>query len=184
VSQSSTTPRPKLLLHVIDSLTFGGAEILLKNSISLLPQFRHLIVYLDEPGDLKSLFPVSTEFICLHHKGWGNVLGTCRKLRKIIKERQPVLVHTHLLKSIIIARLAVPRNTPLVSTIHSLYSEDVFKKNNKGLLAERLTIKKQRVIISVSKYVLQDYLKWIPFKGKSYVVYDFLPHVYLRIIQG
>jgi glycosyltransferase involved in cell wall biosynthesis len=167
--------KPKLLIHIIDSLTFGGAEILLKNSISLLPQYRHLVLYLNRPDNLKTLFPAGVELECLNHRGWGHLLTTCRKINRIIKERQPCLVHAHLLNSTILARLSTPRFVPLVATVHSLYSVDAFSKNKKALWVERMTFRKQAGLIAVSQHVLHDYLHWVNYKGRTFVLYNFLP---------
>jgi glycosyltransferase involved in cell wall biosynthesis len=156
----------------------GGAELLLKNTIQLLPGFEHIVVYLHGPADLTEDFTgLGVEVICIQHKGWQSLLFSVIKLKKIIKERKPILVHSHLFHSTICARLAVPVSVPLVSTIHSLYSKDAFKKNIKSLFAARLTLKKRHALIAVSDYVLQDYLNYVPFKGKRFVLYNFLPDV-------
>jgi glycosyltransferase involved in cell wall biosynthesis len=167
--------KPKLLIHIIDSLTFGGAEILLKNSISLMSQYRHLVLYLNPPDNLKNLFSAGVEFECLNHQGWSHLLTTCRKINRIIKERQPCLIHAHLLNSTILARLSTPRSMPLVATVHSLYSVDAFSKSKKALWVERLTIRKQTGLIAVSQHVLHDYLQWVNYKGQTFVLYNFLP---------
>lgn len=172
----SQSNRRQLICHVINDLSTGGAELLLSNTLSLLREYDHLVVYLFASSDLVGNFEKNgVELICLHHKGWKSLFSSARKLRSIIKRRKPMLVHAHLFEASICARLATPASVPLVSTLHSLYSLDAFQKNKKSIWAERLTLKKRHALIGVSKYVLDDYLKYIPFKGQKFVLYDFLP---------
>jgi glycosyltransferase involved in cell wall biosynthesis len=167
----------KTILHTIDSLSVGGAETLLKNTIALLPEFDHIVVYLFEQDALKPLFVAQgVELISLQHRGWKTMPWSIYRLRKIIKQKKPILVHSHLFYSTFCTRLATPSTTPLVSTLHSIYGRDAFEKNKKSLWAERLLLKKRHALIAVSKYVLNDYLQHIPFEGKRYVLYNFLPH--------
>jgi glycosyltransferase involved in cell wall biosynthesis len=163
------------IIHVIDSLSLGGAETLLKNTIALLPQFRHIIVCLDTQSNTNNVDINNADIISLGHVGWQSLPGSVIKLRKIINQKKPLLVHSHLFYATICARLATPSSVPLASTIHSLYSKDAFEKNTKSFWAERFLLNKRHALIAVSKFVLDDYLKYIPFTGKQYVLYNFLP---------
>jgi glycosyltransferase involved in cell wall biosynthesis len=162
------------IIHIIDSLARGGAEILLKNSVNNLPEWEHTIVHLYPISELANEFKGDVSFICVHHKGWKSLLSTASKLKKIINKQRPLLVHSHLLKSTLCARLGTPRKIPLVTTIHSTYSIDAFEKKRVSVWMEKLTIRNRHAIIGVSRYVLEDYLGFIPFKGKSFVLYNFL----------
>jgi len=164
-----------LILHVINSLTIGGAEILLKNTINLLPEYRHVVVYLNEPSVLKDQFSGDVEFVNINHSGWSGLFKSARILRALIKSRKPLVVHSHLFEATLVARLGTPRSVPLVTTIHSTYSIDAFSKNRKSIWAEKLTLKKRHNLIGVSRFVLDDYLQYIPFSGRRYILYNFLP---------
>jgi glycosyltransferase involved in cell wall biosynthesis len=154
----------------------GGAELLLQNTIDALPEFEHLVVYFFQREELMKAFrQKGTEVICLQQKSWRTLPLTLFKLNAIIRKRRPILVHSHLFYGTVCTRLATPASVPLVSTLHSLYSEDAFAKNFKSLLAARLTLKKRHSLIAVSKHVLKDYLDYVPFKGKRFVLYNFLP---------
>jgi len=154
----------------------GGAELLLINTIKLLPDYRHIVVYLFAGKHLAEHFnDQNVELICLHHKGWRNLFSSRRKLKAIIKRTKPILVHSHLFDATICARLAVPRDVPLVSTLHSVYSQDAFEKNNKSIWLEKMTLKRRHKLIGVSKYALDDYLRFVPFTGERFVLYNFLP---------
>ena len=164
------------IMHLIDTLGNGGAEILLKNTIQLLPEFDHVVVYLNKPDEYKTpLIEQGVEVICLNHRGWKSLPFSIIKLKKLIREKKPVIVHSHLFHSTICARLSVPPSVPLVSTLHSLYSKDAFEKNKLSIYAERFTIRKKHALIGVSDHVLKDYLKFVPFAGKRFVLYNFLP---------
>ena len=90
------TEKPKII-HFIDTLSVGGAETLLKNTVSILPEFYHIIIYLNEPHTLKShILEKNVEFICLDYKGWTQLPSLFLKLKKIINRVKPVLVHSHL----------------------------------------------------------------------------------------
>lgn len=167
--------RPSIM-HIINSLSLGGAELLLKNTLQLLPGFNHTVVCLSAQNDLvEQMSQGNIEVICIERSKPLPIWLTILKLRKIILEKQPALVHSHLFYSTICARLATPRTIPLVSTLHSVYSKDNFQINFKSLLAARLTLKKRHTLIGVSHYVLEDYFNYVPFKGKRFVVHNFLP---------
>ncbi len=174
------TERPKII-HFIDTLSVGGAETLLKNTVSILPEFRHVIIYLNEPHTIKSqVLEKNVEFICLDYKGWTHLPAVLLKLKKIIRKAKPVLVHSHLFYSTLLARLSVPKEIPLISTLHSMYSVDAFEKNRFSIWAERMTLKERHHLVGVSKYVLDDYLRYIAFQGKKFVLYNFLPDAFFE----
>jgi glycosyltransferase involved in cell wall biosynthesis len=165
----------KTILHIIDTLERGGAEVLLKNTLPLLSEYQHVVVYLSGTGALKSEFLQGTMFYCLDHEGWRNFPETVVKLKAIIKEQGPILIHSHLFVSTVVARIATPKSVPLFTTLHSTFSIDAFQKNKKSLWIERLTLRKRHILIGVSKYVLDDYLNHVSFRGKRFVLHNFLP---------
>lgn len=170
-----TSARPRII-HVINDLSIGGAELLLSNTIRLLPDFEHIVVYLFSGADLTENFrQQGVELISLRHKSWRSMFVSSRRLNTIIREKKPLLVHSHLFQATICARLAVPASVPLVSTIHSLYSKDLFEKSVKSLLVARLTLKKRHTLIAVSDCVMKDYLSYVHFKGKHFILHNFLP---------
>lgn len=169
------------IAHIINSLSRGGAEVLLKNTIRLFPESEHLIIYLNSPNDMKNEFNGKVSFVCLGHVSWKEVVFSVRKLKKILNEWKPDIIHSHLFDSTLLARLSSKSIAPLVSTIHSTYSTDAFSKSKKALWLEKLTANRQQGLISVSEFVLNDYLKFVPFKGKTFVLYNFLPQRYFGV---
>lgn len=172
------------IIHLIDSLSIGGAEVLLKNTLQLLSEFSHTVVYLQEHDALKGeISALGAPTICLSHRGWKDLISSVRKLRKIIKEVQPDVVHSHLFYATLIARLALPGSVPLVTSLHSSFSKDVFESSRLALWVERLTLRKRHNLVSVSEFVLRDYLQWVSFNGNKYVLYNFLPAKTFRTPQ-
>jgi len=167
--------KTKIIVHVIDSLSLGGAETLLKNTIALLPEFSHTIVCLETQKNTTKVIINNADIVSLNHRGWKSLPATVIKLRNIINKQKPLLVHSHLFYATFCARLATPSGVPLASTIHSLYSKDAFGKNKKSIWAERFLLKERHALIAVSKFVLDDYLSYVPFRGKRFVLHNFLP---------
>ena len=156
--------------------------MLLSHTLHLLPEMEHIVVHLFESKGLQAnVYDKACEVICLNNTGWKSMPSSIFKLRSIIKRRKPILVHSHLFYSTLLTRLAIPSSVPLVSTIHSLYSKDAFEKNNKSLLVEKLTIKKKHALIAVSQFVLKDYLTYVPFEGKKFVLYNFIPASFFKM---
>lgn len=62
-------------------------------------------------------------------------------------------------------------------------SKDAFEKNRLSLWMERLTANRQDDVIAVSQYVIDDYLKFVPYKGKVHLLYNFIPAFFYRNVQ-
>ncbi|MBS1488889.1 MAG: glycosyltransferase family 4 protein [Bacteroidetes bacterium] len=163
----------KTLLHVINSLGVGGAEVLLANTISLLPSCKHVVVTLAPGGDLlETLQPKLEAYYCLDAlavRAWPKGISG---LRSIIRKHQPALVHTHLQFAGIVGRLACTRKTPLFYTLHSPYGVDAFATNRFALMMERLVARPYHHLIGVSKLVLDEYRSFVPRSGSGDVVYN------------
>lgn len=168
-----------VILHITEQLGIGGTEILLKNTLPVLTEYQHVVVYLGGGDGLKKSFSQYPVY-CLEHTGKSSIFRSVRRLRKICKQHQVSIVHAHLFWSSIIARLAKPANTRLFTTLHSVLSKDAFEKNKLSLWAERLTCGRQDAVIGVSAYVLRDYLQHTGYKGRTHVVYNFIPALFFK----
>jgi len=162
-----------IILHVINSLGRGGAEVLLCNTIALLPQYEHVIVTLSGPHDqLEQLIPYIKAHHCLHASSvlkWGSGIV---QLRKLIQQYQPILVHVHLQVAGVITKLACPRQIPLFYSLHNPYSIDAFAVNRYAKFIEKLTARSWHHLIGVSRLALEDYQHLIPNSGTGDVVYN------------
>ena len=169
-----------LILHFIDSLGIGGAEILLKETVLGLKEYDHVICYLSAPHTLAS----ELNGICLHHlnhTSWIQSFQTIRSLKNIIRQYQPKLIHAHLFKTTLLVRLATPKSIPLFFTIHNIMSEDAFKINRLALWAEKATYKRSHTILAVSEAVINDYNNWVGIKGSSFVLYNYVAQRFFKL---
>ena len=169
-----------VILHCIDSLTIGGAEVLLKNTIPLLKDYDHVICYLNGPEDLVDSFSAYPLYK-LDHNSWADTFRTVKRLKKIIRKHKAAILHAHLFNSTLIARFACPGKTKFVFTIHNPLSRDAFMVNKKSLYAEKWTYKKRQHIIAVSKLVLKDYDEWVGIKGPAYVLYNHVEEKFFKL---
>lgn len=169
------------ILYVIDSLTRGGAETLL---VDLLPDlsvsYQVVIVTLYDGCDFDESKMAGTKRYCLFYSGFKSIPACVLKLRKILKEHQPLLVHAHLYTSSLIARIATPEKVPLVFSIHTMLSIENYNKKKSSLLAERLTYRKHHRVIGVSKQAMADFDEYVGIKGPAHTLYNFINPVYFQ----
>jgi glycosyltransferase involved in cell wall biosynthesis len=169
----------KTILYVIDSLSVGGAERLLVETVNNLPEFRIVVVTLYPGNDL--LPELSCHAVhCLHFSGKLGMPAAVFKLRKLINRYRPALVHSHLLWSTFVARLATPKRIPFYFSVHSTLSKDAFEKNKLSLLLEKLTYKPWHTAIFVSEFVKNDYDQLVGLRGPAQVLYNFIPDQFFQ----
>ena len=168
----------QVIVHVVESLDRGGTETLL---IDLLPElnkhYRIVLVTL-KPGNTfgDSIIKTCYGYYCLNYKGYQSFISSIIKLKKIIRKHDPVLVRSQLILGTLIARLACPRDKPFVFSIHSIVSQQI-QKNIKGWVIrtlEKLTPRETDTLIGVSNMAVNDYKKNFQFKGRSFVLYNYV----------
>lgn len=144
------------VLHVITSLTVGGAErLVISAACRLAPdRFEHAICCLAEPGALAveavaAGVPVHTVGA---FPGLSDPVAFLR-LRRIIRNIAPTIVHTHLQSANLYGRIAARlAGVPLViATEHNVYAH----KPRRYILAERYLARRTDVLIAVSVNVQQ-----------------------------
>ncbi|MGB5943062.1 MAG: glycosyltransferase [Leeuwenhoekiella sp.] len=167
----------KTILHIIDSLGRGGAEILLVDYIQSLNDYKHIIVHL-QPTNVFEEELANFQVICLNHRKKKRK-NSIIKLKELISKHKVAIVHAHLLEAQIVAKRATPKNVDLVITIHNEVS-DVFRRHLSKWLWNRFMYNKHQTLIYVSENAKKDYTKWINVKGKSYVLYNFIKNVYFE----
>ncbi len=136
--------------------------------------FKVVLVTLTEECYFDEVHFANVRRHCLHVNNKWSYPGAVVRLRKIIKEEDPAIVHTHLVYSSIIARLACPKNIPLIFSVHNEIGNNVFKKSPILLFLEKLSVKTNHSLIAVSNAVLKDYDAAIPFAGKKYVLENYI----------
>jgi glycosyltransferase involved in cell wall biosynthesis len=168
------------LLHCINSLCTGGAELLLRNTIPLLKEFDHVICYLNKPDELLEDFKLYPVY-CLDHSSWSHSFRTIRKIRNIISSHKVDLLHSHLFDITLLSRLACPSKTKFAFTLHSPLSQNAFQVNRLSLIAEKLTYRKKHTVISVSNSVQEDYNDWVGIKGQRSVLYNYVKEEFFNL---
>lgn len=166
--------KPAIII-VIDDLRKGGAEMLLVGVLNDLTQrFNVVLVSLtSQCGFDESSFQNVTSY-SLGIKNKLSYLKGLYRLKKIIRNHRPVLIHSHLVYSTILARLACPANIPFVFSVHGKVGSYVFKQSFILSFLEKITVAKNQHLVAVSKDVLDDYEHVIRFKGKKYLLENYI----------
>jgi glycosyltransferase involved in cell wall biosynthesis len=165
----------KTILHIIDNLGRGGAETMLVTVTKQLGDFNNIIVTLypeNEFGeDLKC-----DQLICLNLQSNFHIPAAAFKLRKIIKENNVDIVHSHLFWSTVVARLGTPKKIPLITTIHSFVASSLEYRPWRMHVIEKLTYKvRKSIIVAVAKGALDEYFNFINVKPhKACSLYTFV----------
>ncbi len=168
------------ILHIIDSLAVGGAEKVLIGVVNGLPQYKHHVIYLGGADDLVKELPANC-FICkLSFYSKLDLPRCITAIRKYIQQHKIGIVHSHLLFSDSMARIACPSNIKLFNSIHSMYTSWGFITRIKIKLLTRMTYKKHHTVIAVSKTALQGFNDVVGIKGSTYILPNFVEDVYLN----
>ncbi len=98
------------------------------------------------------------------------------QLKKIIRENNVDLVHTHLFWPTFIARIATPKNIPLITTIHAFISSSIEYKKVHMRILDQITYRlRKNVIIAVAQGALEEYFTVLKLKPyKAYSLYTFV----------
>lgn len=175
----------KKVLHVINSLTSGGAENLLVNSLApggLQEHTENYIAFFQGTSGIAGRIDERVKVIPLNYKGLPYLPGTLLKLRRIIRDLKIDIVHTHLNPAGLYTHLCIPLQVPQVHTLHTTYSMDTETSRLKLLLEREGYFKKKSCnIILLSDYTKADFLSSVPFKGRAFVLNNFVPDQYFDI---
>src|SRR6185312_60875 len=161
MDKNNQMQKPRLLL-IIDTLKKGGAETLLVGILTQLNvKFEIILVTLSSDCDFNE-----NEILCSARYNLGfkrkiSLASSVFKLKKIIKKHAPVLVHSHLVYSSIVARCACWNRIPVLYSIHGELSKNDFNNSNKLTYIEKNSIRKNHSLIAVSRAALTDYKKTI-----------------------
>lgn len=169
----------KRVLHVINSLTFGGAEVLLANSLApggLQVHTDNYITWFMGDSSLIGRIDKAVQLIPLEYKGKFDLPRALKKLRKIIIDNRISIVHTHLTPSNYYTRLVLPAHVKQVHTVHSTYSMDHTQRTINRFLEKHLFLnRKDCNLIFLSEYNRQDFLRTVKnFRGRAFVLNNFI----------
>ena len=165
----------KTILHFIYNLGRGGAEMMMVKVIKELKDYNNIVV---------TLFPTNhfgdelecDKYYCLNIKSILLFPKACLQLKKIIKENNVDIVHSHLFWPTIIARLSTPKNIPLVTTIHAFIATSVEYKNLHIRILDKLTYRlRKNIIIAVADGAKEEYFNFLQLKPfKAYSLHTFV----------
>lgn len=167
--------KPKLV-HFIFNLGRGGAETLVVNVCNSMKEYDHTIVTLFDVNHFKAELR-AVNYISMNLKLRDLIFlpVVVQRFKKIIKNIKPDLVHAHLLWPVVVARLAVPKSIPLVTTIHGYVSQLVDYRKWYFRWLDRYTFKKRpSTVLAVSKGALAEYVDFLGSEpNQKYVLYTF-----------
>jgi len=168
-------PSKPVIIFTIDNLGKGGAEILLVGLLQdLQQQFDVVLVTLTGECAFEENNFANIVRYSLNVKNRLSYLNAIYRLRLIIKKHRPVLIHSHLVYSTLITRLACPPGIPLLFSVHNEIGKYEFEKSFMLSFLEKITVKNNQILIAVSHTVLRDYESKISFKGKKYVLENYI----------
>ena len=165
----------KTILHIIDDLKRGGAETMLVSVVKNLPEYNNIIVTLKPENEFGNILKCD-ELFCLNMKSPFHIINAALKLRRIIKDTNASIIHSHLFWSTIVARIGVPKNIPLITTIHVFVKSSLEYKPWRYRVFEKYTYKiRKSTIIAVAKGALEEYFSFINIKPhNAFYLYTFV----------
>ncbi len=165
----------KTILHIIYNLGRGGAETMLVTVVKELPDYNNIIVTLFPQNHFKDELKCD-KYYCLNLTSILQLPFTAHRLKKIIKENNVDIVHSHLFWPTILARMGTPKNIPLMTTIHAFIATSVEYKNWYIRVLDRITYRfHKNIIITVAKGALDEYFNFLKLKPyKTYALHTFV----------
>ena len=163
------------IIHFIYNLGRGGAETMMVRVIKDIDDYEHVIVTLFSLNKFGEELQCD-KLICLNLHSLIDLPFAIYKFRKIIKQQRPDIVHTHLFWPTFIARAAVPKKYPLITTIHAFIASSVEYKHWYICFLDKLSYHfRKSIIVVVAKGALEEYFSFLKLKPyKSYVLYTFV----------
>lgn len=167
------------ILHIIETLGRGGAEVMFINYINSLPPiFRNIVVFLREPATLEAELSNVVFIKCLGYQKKVDIPKMGIKLSRIINKYQVNLIHSHLYWPTIVSRIANMRRLPHIFSVHTIMTYDAFKPNRLSKYLEKLTYSGHQTALFVSGTARSDYQSYIKVSGKAAVLYNFVRDEY------
>ena len=165
----------KTILHIINNLGRGGAETMLVSVLHELKEYDNIVVYLSDENKFEGKIDC-TKIYCLKLRSVYFLPFKFFELRKIIKENAVDLVHTHLFWPTLLARFSTPKQTPLITTIHTYINFVPDYKKWVIRFLDRFSYQfRNNIIVVVSDGALKQYFDFLKIKPyKAYRLYTFV----------
>lgn len=165
----------KTILHIIDYMGRGGAEVMLVKVLKELKEYHNIVVTLNPQNHFGDEFTCD-EYHCLQMGSFSKFPLAIMRLHKFIRQNKVDLVHSHLFTATLVARFATPGHIPLITTIHTNVSASAEYKKGYLRLLEKMSYRKHKsTIIGVSSGVMQQYFSFFNHKPyKEHLLYTFV----------
>ena len=165
----------KTILHIINNLGRGGAETMLVTVVKELKDYNNIIVTLFPENHFADELECD-KYYCLNLSSIFQIPFSSHRLKKIIKENNVDIVHSHLFWPTLLARMGTPKNIPLITTIHAFIATSVEYKKWYIRWLDRITYKfHKNIIITVAKGALDEYFNFLKVKRyKAYALHTFV----------
>ena len=147
-----------------------------------MPRFEHHIILLTPQIHIKGIQDYA-EIHCIEHKGWHHALRSRSRIRKLTRQLNPVVIHSHLFLASFLSRLSINSQTNFVYSLHNLYSATIFKVPLFRLL-EKTVYRERHQLIAVSGYVLDDYKRVVTRCHSGNVLYNFVDDSFFSSTPG
>ena len=157
----------KHILYLIDSLTLGGAETMVTNTLNYLslkyPDTKiSLLTTLEADGILLKRLSKNVNYLHINCRGL-NFLGGTFSIKKYLRDNKVTHVHTHLFHSILVGRLITNSKIALIETYHNLeYNPSSIYYSKWRVELDKITFKKKATSIYVSEDVKKSIEKSRP----------------------
>ena len=166
------------VLHIINSLTIGGAEILLTNSLAkggLQDHVENIILYFQGESELVDKIDKRVTVINLAYKGWHSFGSLLIRIRETIKIHKPDIIHTHLNPAGWYTALGRPKNIPQIHTLHISYSDNTDTDKVRLFFEKKLLLqRKDANLITLSDLLKEDLKDSVNIKGNVFVLSNFI----------
>ena len=170
------------ILHIIDSLGVGGAEMLVVNLLNSLKGYELHLIVLRKPDTLSASIKSQCRVTFLDFKSYRSIPKCIVSIRNYIKKNRIDIVHSHLYWSNVISRLSASNKEYLFNCIQNLSSKANYIPNRLSLYLEKLTYKKRHHIIAVSQSVLDDFDEWVGVKGPATILYNVIDDIFFKTL--
>lgn len=166
------------VLHIINSLTIGGAEILLTNSLApggLQDYVENIILYFQGESELVDKIDKRVTMINLGYKGWYSFASLLMQIRREIQKHKPDIIHTHLNPAGWYTALAKPKNIPQIHTLHISYSDNTDTDKVRLFFERKLLLQRNDAnLITLSNLLKDDLKASVNIKGNVFVLSNFI----------
>ena len=175
----------KTILHFIYNLGRGGAETMMVRAIRELKEYNNIVVTIFDDNRFGEELQCD-KYICMKLQSLVALPLAVTRLKKIIKDHNVDIVHSHLFWPTAVARLATPAHIPLMTTIHAFIASSLEYKKWFIRAIDKLTYRfRPSIIIAVAKGALDEYFSFLKLTPhRSYVLHTFVDVDRFRHTRG